>query len=173
MKRLILPVLLALLGIAAGVGAGILLIRPPEPLPGSAGPGPCGEVALPQDETALSAPETAEEAPLDPSREYVRLDNQFVVPVMSEGSVGALVVLSLSVEVEAGATDRVYLVEPRLRDLFLQVLFDHANTGGFEGIFTATANMRELRTALLRAVDDALPGLITDVLIVDIVRQDN
>ena len=179
MKRLILPVLLAILGTAGGVGAGFLLIRPerePEP---AAAVGPCGEVdgaepslaGLAAEDPAVPADDPA--APTDGSHEYVRLDNQFVVPIMVDGRVGALVVVSLSVEVLAGRTDLIFSIEPRLRDIFLQELFDHANTGGFEGIFTATANMRILRNALFRAVDQALPGLVTDVLIVDIVRQDN
>jgi len=167
MKKFILPVILAVVGTGGGVGAGLFL-TPPEPAPEAADP--CGDAATP----AAPPPEIVEEtaAPVDISREYVRLNNQFVVPVMTDGTVGALVVVSLSVEVEAGRTDQVFAVEPRLRDIFLQVLFDHANTGGFEGLFTATANMRVLRSALSGAVDQTLPGLVTDVLIVDIVRQD-
>ena len=68
--------------------------------------------------------------------EYVKLNNQFVVPVVEDGRVAAMVVLSLSLEVEAGNTEAVYQREPKLRDAFLQVLFDHANVGGFCGSFT-------------------------------------
>ncbi|MEN8917572.1 MAG: flagellar basal body-associated protein FliL, partial [Octadecabacter sp.] len=75
-------------------------------------------------------------------------------------------------EVEAGGQEAVFSHEPRLRDAFLQVMFDHANIGGFNGVFTASSNMRILREALQDAADQVMRGHITDVLIVDIVRQD-
>ena len=105
-------------------------------------------------------------------RAYARLNNQFVVPVVRDEKVQSLVVLSLSLEVAPGSEADVFAHEPKLRDLFLQVLFDHANTGGFDGAFTASTNMRVLRDALRRvAVEDVGLG-IRDVLILDIVRQD-
>ncbi len=73
--------------------------------------------------------------------EYVKLPNQFVVPVMAKGKVGAMVILSLSLEVEQGTTQEVYEIEPKLRDVLLQVMFDHANSGGFTGAYTDGANL--------------------------------
>ena len=64
--------------------------------------------------------------------EYVKLSNQFVVPVVKGKTVVSLVVLSLSLEVPEGQKDAVFRREPKLRDSFLQVLFDHANIGGFD-----------------------------------------
>lgn len=104
--------------------------------------------------------------------DYVKLPNQFIVPVMEDGEVAALMLLSLSVEVPAGANDGIASIEPKLRDSFLRVLFDHANTGGFAGMFTASGAMRPLRAALLDAAAAASEGLVTDVLIVDMVRED-
>ena len=84
-----------------------------------------------------------------------------------------MVVLSLSIEVQAGNTEAVYQREPKLRDEFLQVLFDHANAGGFEGSFTDTANMTDLRRALTEASQSVLGDLVLNVLIPDIARQDS
>jgi len=175
MKRLILPIILVLLGTGSGVAAGKFL--------GGGGPAvaeeDCAVVPLADAEHAVAddhaavAESTAEDHPATPGREYARLNNQFVIPIVTNGGVNALVVLSISVEVDAGQKDRVFEVEPLLRDIFLQVLFDHANTGGFDGVFTATATMRNLRLALQRAVEASMPGFVKDVLIVDIVRQDN
>ena len=58
-----------------------------------------------------------------------------------------MVVLSLSLEVEAGNTEAVYAREPKLRDVFLQVLFDHANSAAFSGSFTDGSNLILLRTS--------------------------
>jgi len=87
--------------------------------------------------------------------------------------VDALVVLSLSLEVEAGNTEAVYLREPKLRDAFLQVMFDHANVGGFSGSFTDGSNLIVLRTSLKEAAAMILGTMVHDVLITDIARQDS
>lgn len=156
--RKILPIILALIGLAGGMGAGYFL-RPP------------AEVAAEgQDvEPAPDAPSAADDAA---AVEYVKLNNQFIIPVVQNARVEALVILSLSLEVKTGTTERVYSVEPKLRDSFLQVLFEHANAGGFNGAFTESINISALRRALLEAAQKTLQKDVTDVLISDMVRQD-
>ena len=105
--------------------------------------------------------------------DYVKLNNQFVIPVVEDGNVAALVVLSLSLEVTTGSTETVFLSEPKLRDVFLQVLFDHANAGGFKGSFTDASNLVVLRQALQEVAMQVLGDSVKDVLIVDIARQDS
>ncbi|WP_341367487.1 flagellar basal body-associated FliL family protein [Yoonia sp. BS5-3] len=164
MKKLLLPILLLLVGVGSGVGAGLVL--KPEPLPDELAEGhPCGDPAT---MTAAVAPE-----PISEAREYAKLSNQFIVPVVEQGRVSALVVLSLSIEVTEGNQPAIFAVEPKLRDGFLQVMFDHANIGGFSGNFTAGTNMRALRNDLMRVARDVSGDIVTDVLIIDIVRQDS
>ena len=105
---------------------------------------------------------------------YVRLDNQFVVPVIEDGRTTALVVLVLSLEVEPGdgARDAVFAREPKLRDALLRVMFDHANAGGFSGGFTAGARIEGLRAALRERARAVLGPGLRDVLILDIARQE-
>ncbi|QEE37158.1 flagellar basal body-associated protein FliL [Octadecabacter sp. SW4] len=167
MKKLLLPLVLLLAGTGGGVGAGLFLAPPPaEDMADNS----CGEIPASEtgsDTAAAPAPDT------DPDgSEYARLNNQFVVPVIEEGRVAALVVLSLSVEVPVGGKEFVFTQEPKLRDVFLQVLFDHANIGGFEGAFTSSRNMGLLRTALRDSAIGAVGDRVLDVMIVDIVRQD-
>ena len=81
-------------------------------------------------------------------------------------------VLSLSLETVPGLTETVFAHEPKLRDLFLQVMFDHANMGGFQGAFTQSSNLETLRRALREVAQAQLGPDVTNVLIVDIVRQD-
>ena len=152
----ILPLLLALLGLGAGAGAGLMLRPAPDPA-----------------EAHAEAPPEKTELPPEQQPDYVKLNNQFIVPVVKNGRVGALVILSLTLEVKAGMTQQVYQMEPKLRDGFLQVLFDHANAGGFDGAFTEANNMTVLRGALLEVARKALGSSLIDVLIVDIVRQDS
>lgn len=153
----ILPLLLALVGLGAGAGAGLALR-------------PAPEVPEAGDAQAASPPEAEDPASMP---EYVRLSNQFVVPVVEGGRVASLVILSLNIEVTQGSTAEVFAREPRLRDALLQVLFDHANAGGFRGSFTDGANLVILRRALREAAQQVLGETVQDVLIIDIVRQDN
>lgn len=183
----LIPAILALLGLAAGAGAGLFL-RPSDTQSAK------GEEEAHAEAPAHGAPpEHAKEAQAGdshggkkaaghsapegkgdkPTHDYVKLNNQFVVPVVQNGRVAALVILSISLEVTAGTTEKVYQVEPKLRDGFLQVMFDHANAGGFMGTFTDGSNMILLREALHEVAQSTLGADVSDVLIVDIVRQDN
>lgn len=162
MIRKLLPILLALIGLGAGVSGG-LVFRPPHDSPDHGTPG--------EDPAAMDGAV----APADPKSipTYVKMNNQFVVPVVKEGRVAAMVVLSLSLEVETGMSEAVYEREPKLRDIFLQVLFDHANVGGFSGSFTDGSNLVVLRTSLKEAATTILGTTVKDVLITDIARQDS
>lgn len=168
MRRLLLPLILALGGLGAGVGAGLYL-KPKE------APGEAGEAVAAEGHTAGEDPASDEAEHQDDGTgpEYVKLNNQFVVPVVQEGRVAAMVVLSLSLEVEAGNTEAVYQREPKLRDVFLQVLFDHANVGGFSGSFTDGSNLVVLRNSLKEAAALVLGTTVREVLITDIARQDS
>jgi hypothetical protein len=169
MIRKLFPALLALLGLGAGLGAGLMLR--PEPEAGDhAGADPAAHAAG-AEHGGEAAQGDGHEGGTGP--EYVKLNNQFVIPVVDGGRVVSLVVLSLSIEIEAGATESVYDHEPKLRDVFLQVMFDHANVGGFSGSFTDGSNLLVLRTSLKEAAALVLGTTVRDVLITDIARQDS
>lgn len=155
----LLPLLLLLIGAGAGVGAGFFLRPAPSP-----------EMASEAKKQVEAKASTEPASPAD--REYVKMNNQFVVPVVKGDDVDALVVMSLSLEVPAGQKDAIYSQEPKLRDSFLQVLFDHANVGGFDGAFTNANNLSVLRNALREVAQKDMGEQITDVLIIEIARQD-
>jgi flagellar FliL protein len=158
----LLPILLALLGTGAGIGAGLLLK-----------PEPAAQEDPEKEAETVKTEEKVEEEEASGTREYVKLNNQFVVPVVGPERVNALVVLSLSIEVDSGQSQIVYSQEPKLRDVFLQVLFDHANIGGFDGSFTKASRMDILRNALREAAKSVLGQEVKDVLITEIARQDS
>jgi hypothetical protein len=58
-----------------------------------------------------------------------------------------------------------------LRDAFLQVMFQHANVGGFEGNFLNNSGLGALRRNLLEAGISTVGPAVHDVLIVDMVKQ--
>ena len=164
MKKL-LPILLALIGTGAGVGAGIFLA------PSSEAAASAGDHA-PAEATEDHAADAGEEHDETGAPVYVKMNNQFVTPIVHKDRVQALVVLSLSLEIIGAGQELVYNQEPKLRDVFLRVLFDHANVGGFEGNFTESRRMETLRRSLYEAARNVLGSNVGDVLITEIARQD-
>lgn len=165
MKAILLPIILLLAGVGSGVGAGLVL-KPQEVAEDPALQNCSDPETMTQAETPAPPAETG-------PREYARMNNQFVIPIVEDGLVAALVVMSLNLEVTAGSQSAIFAAEPKLRDRFLQVMFDHANIGGFSGNFTTGTNMRALRNELLRAARAVSGDQVTDVLVIDIVRQDS
>jgi hypothetical protein len=169
MIKKLLPVILALVGTGAGVGAGLMLM--PEKTE-TASAVECVPTGDGMHHTAEEVPEPVDDGLPPEGREFVKMSNQFVVPIMSSERVTGLVVASLSIEINSGGTELVYAREPKLRDVFLQVMFDHANIGGFDGAFTAGERMDILRSALLDAARSVLGKDVSEVLITEIARQD-
>ena len=163
MLKLLLPILLAVVGVAAGAAAGMLL-RPDAPVEITEGANDCP--TLEADTVAYTEPEPS-------ASEYVKLNNQFVIPVIEEGRIAAMVIASLSVEVAAGQKAVVYEHEPKLRDAFNEVFFLHANAGGFSGVFTDTAPMNRLQLSLTEVTQTLLGSTVKGVLVDSIMRQDN
>lgn len=180
MMRMLLPILLLIVGVGGGVGAGVMLGGGETPDPDAGAEEHAGEDDHADedagddehsDEGELGEPARVE--PAGEGTEYVRINNQFVVPIVRNGAVRSLVVMSLSLEVDTGVNGAVFTQEPRLRDSFLRVMFAHANAGGFDGRFTEADAMAPLRSALREAAQRILGNDTThDVLITDILRQD-
>ena len=148
----LIPLVFLLVGRGAGIGAAMFL-------------GPSGT------DEAHTAPVEEPEEPESDS-EYTRIPNQFVVPLIKDDRVAAMVVISLSIESDPDQGSAIYAREPKLRDLFLRVFFDHANMGGFRGSFTKYENMELLRNALREVAQKEMGSVIRDVLITEIARQE-
>lgn len=152
MARLI-PVLLVLCGLIGGVGAGWVLRPDPDP-------DPAQDIAL--------APARPEAALLT----LYEFPNQFLIPIMTDQRITSVIVINLALEITAADRDTVLQNAPRLRDRILQVMFDHANMGGFHGVFTANSNLGLLRQNALEAAQAVLgPEIVVGVLITDILRS--
>lgn len=166
----LLPLILVLIGIGGGGGAGYVLR--PAPV----------EHAAPEDSSAHEEEDHAAESKDDGHSDhgedsnlpaFVKLNNQFIVPVVYQDEVAALVVLSLTLETTPDATTLLYNQEPKIRDTALRVLFNHAYSGGFDGHFTTPEKLDVLRMNLREAVNEISGGKVQDVLITDIIRQDS
>lgn len=156
MKNLILLILPVIAFVGGAVG-GDMLHAKPEPQATEA------EAHPPEEEKPK-----IEEAVDD----WFKFPNQFFVPVMRNGITSGIMVLSLTIEMPADLRPLIEAQEHRLRDALLNALLIQANTGGFDGNFTAEPAQERLRTALLSAARAASDPGIKRVLIEDIARQE-
>ncbi|MEE9453095.1 MAG: flagellar basal body-associated FliL family protein [Paracoccaceae bacterium] len=168
----ILPILLIVIGLAGGIGAGLFLRPAAESGMEAACEDAHGCEPAADDHAEPASSGGGHGAEENGDASYVKLSKQFVVPVLKAGKVSALVVMSLSLEIEPSLRDTVFTKEPKLRDALLQVMFLHANSGGFEGQFTGGEKMSDLRGSLKEAARKILGDSVFDVLVTDILRQD-
>lgn len=151
----ILP-LLALLG---GAFAGDMLRAKPQEAPDA--------VADPGHGAAETPPPPAANAEVD----WFTFPSQFFVPLVRQGDMSAIMILTLVLETDKGQLDALGHQEHRLRDALLRQLMIHANTGGFDGNFTVERNVQTLRDSLLTAARAATDLPVHAVLIQDLARQ--
>ena len=161
--KLLIPLIMALTGLAAGAGAGWYLRAPP--------PEESAAEAT-QEEVARDVAAHAADDAAGSNRETLRLANQFMVPLVREDRVHAIVVIGLALELTQGHDITLTRHEARLRAAFLQALFDHANMGGFEGVFTSGEVLLGLRGQLRAIAREQLGDVLRDVLITDLIRQE-
>jgi flagellar basal body-associated protein FliL len=172
--KLILPIVLAVLGLVGGAGAG-WYFKPAPPEEHAAcrdaqghettDPDACG--APPEPAKKSGAHEDPKEA-----SQFITLDRQFIVPIVSENKVSAMMVMTINLEVGPGKMENAFRNEPKLRDALLRALFEHAYSGGFNGDFTAEHVVRELRKNLLAAGQGIIGADLRSVLIADMIRQE-
>jgi len=170
MKKL-LPILLIVVGLVGGIGAGVMLKPAPEPEEPMAKAACDPNADCNENEYIIADPPKAPVYDPDAVWDYVKMPKQFVVPVIKKDRVSALVVMSLSLEVTEGQSEFVLSKTPKLRDGFLQVLFNHANSGGFDGAFTTGRSMKDLRGELKETAQTFLGENVESVLIEEIVKQ--
>ena len=184
MIRKLLPVLVILLAVAGGLYGGEVVRQsqtPEEAAQDDGGGGATDKQAGGHDAPApdahaapaKSAGKAEGHGAAGPSQmSYYRFPSQFFVPVMHGDRLDGMMVLTLTVEMPAEVQEDVFKKEFRLRDAFLRTLLIHANTGGFDGNFTADPAQQRLRTALLTAAQAAAGPDVQRILIEYIVRQE-
>lgn len=157
MKKLVFPLIFLVFGAVAGAGGGFAYRQ---------------FFATCEKEECMEKEDKAEPKEEQEELKFIAMQNQFVVPIVRGEKVSALVVLSLSLAVKPNSDEAIFAKEPKLRDAFLSVMFDHAHVGGFDGAFTESERLTVLRVALLETANAIVGPLVSDILITDIVRQE-
>ena len=165
MLKKIMPLLALILGLAGGGAAAIFLAPPPDDQPMSQ-----NEATTPDAQSETSSDDLQDGA--SDSFEIVKLPSQFVVPVIMDNRVRAMVILTVALEVEVGQGDRVRALEPKLRDEFLAELFSLAALDGFKDEMISRKTLELVKRALSVRSSGVLGLQNVNVLVTDMARQD-
>ncbi|MBK4216382.1 hypothetical protein JJJ17_10640 [Paracoccus caeni] len=156
--RKILTLIVPLIALAAGLAAGDMLR-----------PNTAADEAAAQDPGA--DPDARNHLGEVYADAWFTFPNQFFVPMMRNGDLNAMMVLTLTLETNDRSLQAMGQQEHRLRDALLRQLIMHANAGGFDGNFTTEASLAILRRKLLETARDATDLPVNAILIEDIARQ--
>lgn len=181
--RLILPLVLALLGVVGGGALGMML--KPEPTEAEAADkGGDGDKQVGDKGDAGAAIETADakkSGPLGlhrpPQRAadslYVPIAQKLIVPTRGRMGRKAFVALDATLEVAPEKKEWVSTHEPKTIDAFLRVMIAFAATGAFEDHQQTAMALEDLNDALLTAAQAVLgEDAVRAVLIANLVTQE-
>lgn len=104
--------------------------------------------------------------------EFIKFKRQFVVPVLANDDVQALILLNIGLEVPGDKREDMFRLEPRFRDAFIRELLQLSDAGYFDSELTSPDTYEVLRETLARAAREISDDGISDVLILDLSRQD-
>lgn len=179
--KLILPLILALVGVAAGGYVGYSYVSSQmaqeaamaeEGAEGDGAADMMGEDAVEAGiETADAAGSSLELDEAAEDSEYLPLSRKLIVPFERENGRKAYVAVDVTLEIGPGETEFVTLHEPKVIDAFIQVLIRFAATGAFEDPGQASDTLRELNAELFSAAEVVLGERIRGVLIAHILTQ--
>ncbi len=103
--------------------------------------------------------------------EYVKFSRQFVIPVIEDETTTSLIVADFQLEVIPGASEYAFDRRPKLRDVFLDVLYRHSHTGALKNSLVSDRVTTDLRADLLTASRKVLGDRVHSVLITGLLRQ--
>jgi hypothetical protein len=103
---------------------------------------------------------------------FIDMERKFVVPLVRGNRVRSLVVVDLRLEVRSAAETRAQELKPKIRDLFLDTLYEMAVAGAFDGDLYSNNVQGEMRTRLLEDAMQVLQDDATAILIGELLRQD-
>lgn len=103
---------------------------------------------------------------------YYKFTREFVVPIIRDGRVASLVILNLNLEADAEISQRLFEMEPKLRDNIMTTLITLSNDGTTFESMTDVANYESIRSLVLQNLQTVMSTGIRNVLIVDLAKQD-
>ena len=168
MIRKLIPILLPVVALLGGAFGGDMLRAPAD----AASPAPESHSAQHAEDDHGTVPDDHGTPADETSAEgWFTFPTQFFVPLARQGDSNALMIITLTLQTDAASIEALRKKEHALRDALLRQLLIHANTGGFDGNYTADRNLMSLRQDLLKAAATVTDLPLKAVLIEDIARQ--
>jgi flagellar basal body-associated protein FliL len=103
---------------------------------------------------------------------YYKFSREFVVPVIRNNHVNSLVILHLSLEADSSISQKLFEMEPKLRDNIMTTLITISNDGRTFENLTDVESYESMRSLILMNLKTVVPSGISNVLIMDMARQD-
>ena len=103
---------------------------------------------------------------------YFKFTREFVVPIMHDRKVASLVILNINLEADSGISQKLFSMEPKIRDNIMTTLIELSNDGQTFDNITDVESYETIRAMVLMNLQKAIPTGIENVLIVDIAQQD-
>lgn len=103
---------------------------------------------------------------------YFKFSREFVVPVVSQGRVTSLVILNLNLEADAAMSQKLFEMEPKLRDNIMTTLITISNDGKTFESMTNVENYESIRSMVMMNLKSVMATGVHNVLIVDLAKQD-
>ncbi|MEQ9505268.1 MAG: flagellar basal body-associated FliL family protein [Hyphomonas sp.] len=103
---------------------------------------------------------------------YYKFSREFVVPIIRESRVQSLIILNLNIEADAELSQKLFEMEPKIRDNIMTTLVTLSNDGSTFESMTNVENYESLRSMVLMNLQTIVSSGIRNVLIVDFAKQD-
>ncbi len=90
---------------------------------------------------------------------------------MQDNKVTSLVILNINLEIDAGGTNKLFSMEPKIRDNVMTTLIELSNDGTTLDCIATLENYESIRATVLLNLQKILPDGVRNVLIVDMAKQ--
>jgi flagellar basal body-associated protein FliL len=103
---------------------------------------------------------------------YFKFTREFIVPIMHDRKVESLVILNINLEADSSVSQKLFSMEPKIRDNIMTTLIELSNDDRTFDNITDVESYETIRAMVLMNLQKAVPAGIQNVLIVDIAQQD-
>jgi len=103
---------------------------------------------------------------------YYKFSREFVVPIIRDSRVTSLVIMNLNLEADASISQKLFEMEPKLRDNIMTTLITLSNDGTTLESMTSVENYESIRSMIMMNLQSVVSTGIHNVLIVDLAKQE-
>ena len=103
---------------------------------------------------------------------YYKFSREFVIPIIGQDRVRSMVIINLNLEIEPSISQKMFSMEPKLRDNIMTTLINLSSEGDTLNDPTNSENYEMIKSTVLSNLRVIVPEGIDGVLIQDMAKQD-